>query len=211
VLRTHGTAERFFRTLADPRDRDVGPLIERASIRLEEVDYRPILGRRTLPAASPVRFLFPRPSAGSACKRWNLYLRWMVRKDEIDFGDFEFLSPRHLVIPTDTHVHRIARRLALTRRKTGDWKTAREITDALAAFDPEDPVKYDFALCRLGILEICRRSPRLSLCPECVARPACPIGKRRFPDFGRPAADPSTFAGARPSRRLDNRTTIGSL
>jgi uncharacterized protein (TIGR02757 family) len=199
VLREHGTAGRFFRGLVDSGDRDVGPLIERAAIRLENIDYRSVLGRRSLPPESAVRFLFPRPSGGSACKRWNLYLRWMVRKDDVDFGDFDFLSPRALVMPTDTHVHRVALRLGLTRRKTADWKTAREITDSLAAFDPEDPVKYDFALCRLGILEICRTDPQRSLCPSCVARPACPVGKKISGSRNRAAMD------------LDSRTTIGVL
>ena len=91
------------------------------------------------PEGSPVRFFFPDPAAGSACKRWNLYLRWMVRRDALDFGLWPGIPTDRLVIPTDTHVHRIARRLGLTRRRTADWKAARQITDALARFDPARP------------------------------------------------------------------------
>ena len=82
-------------------------------------------------------------------------------------------------MPTDTHVHRIARRLGLTRRRTADWKTAREITDALARFDAKDPVRFDYALCRIGILDICRPSPSLCRCGDCPVQPACPLGRRR--------------------------------
>jgi len=103
----------------------------------------------------------------------------MVRRDEIDFGIWDGIPKRALIVPTDTHIHRVSRRLGLTRRKTADWKTAVEITRRLARLDPEDPVKFDFALCRLGILEICRTTPRLSECQDCIARPVCPVGQQR--------------------------------
>ena len=130
-----------------------------------------------------MRFFFPDPASGSACKRWNLYLRWMVRRDALDFGLWTGHPDDRLVIPTDTHIHRIARRLGLTRRRSADWKTAREITDALARFDPADPVRFDYALCRIGILghlpaAACRQPLRR------VRRPGgCPAGR------GRRAAD----------------------
>ena len=169
ILREEGSVGRFFadRYRGEP---DIGPMLARVSSDL--------LSRVSSPNV-PMRFLLPSPSDGSACKRWNLYLRWMVRKDEIDFGIWNAIPCRALIVPTDTHIHRVSRRLRLTRRKTADWKTAVEITRRLARLDPEDPVKYDFALCRLGILEICRAEPRLSDCPECVARPVCPVGSRR--------------------------------
>jgi hypothetical protein len=158
----------------------VGPLLSRVVVRLLAFDYRPAIGRRTLPRDSPVRFFFPDPASGSACKRWNLYLRWMVRKDALDFGLWPGIPASRLVIPTDTHVHRVARRLGLTRRKAADWKTAREITDRLARFDPEDPVRYDYALCRIGEEGICRPELALSRCGECPLGPACPTGRRRL-------------------------------
>lgn len=129
---------------------------------------------------TPLRFLFPSPYAGSACKRWNLYLRWMIRSDAVDFGIWKSIPASALIVPTDTHVHRVARRIGLTRRRSADWTAAEEITRRLAALDRDDPVKYDFALCRLGILEICRTHPRLSDCPTCPAREICPTGRRRI-------------------------------
>jgi uncharacterized protein (TIGR02757 family) len=120
-----GSLRRFFEREGRAEDRDVGPLISRAVARIESFDYRPVLGSRRLPERSPVRFFFPDPAAGSACKRWNLYLRWMVRRDAVDFGLWPGIARDRLVVPTDTHVHRIARRLGLTRRKSADWKAAR--------------------------------------------------------------------------------------
>lgn len=169
VIRSEGSVKNFFETRYRGES-DTGPLLDRVCADL--------LGR--VPAANAaLRFLFPSPSGGSACKRWNLYLRWMVRRDAIDFGIWDGIPPRALVVPTDTHVHRVSRRLGLTRRKTADWTTAVEITRRLARLDANDPVKFDFAICRLGILEICRAKPRLSECPECIARPVCPVGRRR--------------------------------
>jgi uncharacterized protein (TIGR02757 family) len=175
-----GSVRAFFEREQRAEDDDVAGLLSRAVDRILLLDWRPVLGRRTLPEDSPIRFFFPSPASGSACKRWNLYLRWMVRKDEMDFGLWRAIPTRRLVIPTDTHVHRVARRLGLTRRKAADWKTAREITDRLARFDPEDPVRYDYALCELGTVGICRPSLAASLCSECALSAACPAGRKRI-------------------------------
>lgn len=175
-----GSVRGFFEREYRPEERDVGPLLSRVVARILAFDYRPAIGRRTLPRDSPVRFFFPDPASGSACKRWNLYLRWMVRKDALDFGLWPGISASRLVIPTDTHVHRVARRLGLTRRRAADWKTAREITDRLARFDPHDPVRYDYALCRIGEDGICRPELTLSRCRECPLGSACPTGRRRL-------------------------------
>ncbi|HEU5249978.1 MAG TPA: TIGR02757 family protein [Thermoanaerobaculia bacterium] len=175
-----GSVRAFFEREQRAEDADVAGLLSRAVGRILALDWRPVLGRRTLPEDSPIRFFFPSPASGSACKRWNLYLRWMVRKDEMDFGLWRTIPTSRLVIPTDTHVHRVARRLGLTRRKAADWKTAREITDRLARFDPEDPVRYDYALCELGTVGICRPSLAASLCSECALSGACPAGRRRI-------------------------------
>jgi uncharacterized protein (TIGR02757 family) len=174
-----GSVREFFEREHRGEDGDVGGLLSRAVDRILAFDWRSVTGRRSLPADSPVRFFFPNPSSGSACKRWNLYLRWMVRKDAMDFGLWRAIPTSRLVIPTDTHVHRVARRLGLTRRRTADWKTAREITDRLARFDPHDPVRYDYALCELGTIGICRPSLAASLCAECPLCEACPAGRRR--------------------------------
>lgn len=177
--RQEGSVGAFFRSAWREEDPDVAGLLSRAVARLTAIDYRPALGRRELPEGSPARFFFPDPREGSACKRWNLYLRWMVRRDALDFGLWPWLPTDRLVIPTDTHIHLVARRLALTRRRTPDWATAREITDSLKRFDPADPVRFDYALCRVGILGICHPKPGLSRCGECAAAEACGLGRRR--------------------------------
>jgi uncharacterized protein (TIGR02757 family) len=174
-----GSVRAFFEREYRPGERDVAGLLSRVVKRIAVLDWRPVFGRRSLPQDSPVRFFFPDPASGSACKRWNLFLRWMVRKDALDFGLWPGIPTSRLVIPTDTHVHRVARRLGLTRRKSADWKTAREITDRLARFDPEDPVRYDYALCEIGAAGICRPALTASRCFECPLAEACPAGRRR--------------------------------
>jgi uncharacterized protein (TIGR02757 family) len=103
-------------------------------------------------------YLFPMPETGSACKRLNMYLRWMVRPDDgIDLGIWKNVETSKLVIPVDTHVAAIARRLSLTVRKTADWRMAEEITESLKIISPSDPVKYDFSLCRCGMVQFRRK------------------------------------------------------
>lgn len=95
------------------------------------------------------------PARKSACKRLNMFLRWMVRQDDkgVDFGLWKKISPSHLICPCDLHVDRVARKLGLIHRKQTDWQTAEELTAALREMDPHDPVKYDFALFGLGVVE----------------------------------------------------------
>ncbi len=95
------------------------------------------------------------PARNSSCKRLNMFLRWMVRKDErgVDFGLWQRIRPAQLMMPLDVHVERVGRRLGLIERKQRDWKTVVELTENLRAFDSEDPVKYDFALFGMGVLE----------------------------------------------------------
>jgi len=96
-------------------------------------------------------YLIPDAGKNSACKRLNLYLRWMVREDEIDTGCWKEVGKEKLIIPVDTHVYRVSRKLGLLERKSCDMKFSLELTEALKKFDPYDPVKYDFALCHIGI------------------------------------------------------------
>lgn len=95
------------------------------------------------------------PTKKSTCKRINMFLRWMVRKDDcgVDFGIWNKIKPSQLCIPFDVHVERVARSLGLIQRKQKDWKTVLELTDALKKYDKEDPIKYDYALFGMGILE----------------------------------------------------------
>jgi uncharacterized protein (TIGR02757 family) len=104
-----------------------------------------------------------------------MYLRWMVRPgDGIDLGIWRTISPGKLVIPVDAHIQRICRLLGFTSRKQADWKMAQEITAQLRRFDPDDPVKYDFSICHLGISEGCggKGSP---LCSDCMLAGYCLI------------------------------------
>ncbi|MDP2362150.1 MAG: TIGR02757 family protein, partial [Ignavibacteria bacterium] len=101
-----------------------------------------------------IKFMFPLPEKGSACKRMNLFLRWMVRKDELDFGLWNEIPANKLVIPVDTHIARISRSLNLTKSNIADWKMAEEITQNLKKFDAVDPIKYDFAICHIGIRKL---------------------------------------------------------
>jgi len=97
----------------------------------------------------------PNPTRKSACKRINMFLRWMVRKDNqgVDFGIWETIKPDQLICPCDLHVDRVGRKLGLIKRKQTDWQTAIELTENLKRLDPNDPVKYDFALFGLGVEE----------------------------------------------------------
>lgn len=103
------------------------------------------------PDSRPRNFLLPLPEDGSACKRLHMYLRWMVRRDAVDPGTWEGVCARHLLAPLDTHMFRIAELLGFTTRAHACLKAVREITAAFARIAPEDPVRYDFALTRLGI------------------------------------------------------------
>jgi uncharacterized protein (TIGR02757 family) len=93
------------------------------------------------------------PARKSACKRINMFLRWMVRKDDqgVDFGIWDKIQPSQLVCPCDVHVERVARKLNLLERKQMNWQTALELTKNLKKFNAQDPVKYDFALFGLGV------------------------------------------------------------
>lgn len=121
------------------------------------------------------RYFLAAPSRGSACKRWNMYLRWMLRspREGIDLGLWSCAPPRALVIPLDTHVGRIARFVGLTRRRDDSWRTAEDITAALRRLDPLDPVRFDFAIAHLGISRACRGRRDPGICPSCPLDPIC--------------------------------------
>ena len=165
AIREHGTLGELFRICYDDDDRDIGPSLTRF--------VEALIGSRRTKALD---YLLTSPANGSACKRMNLFLRWMVRRTSPDLGIWDFVDPAKLVMPVDTHVHRIATFLGLNGRKTADWKAARELTDRLAKFDRADPVRYDFAICRLGILDLCSRKRRKANCDVCLLRDVC-----RFP------------------------------
>jgi uncharacterized protein (TIGR02757 family) len=118
--------------------------------------------------------LLPDPDLAGACKRWNLYLRWMVRgPDEVDLGAWRGVPPSALVVPLDTHVARIARYLGLTDRADMSWRTAAEITANLRRLDPADPVRFDFALCHLGMSGACPPRRDVARCAACALVERC--------------------------------------
>ncbi len=153
MLDRRGSIERFFADGAGVDEGRVDDALESFCARVLRLDMRAAYGR--VPRAPGVRYFFPRPSGGSACKRLNLFLRWMVRRDAIDPGGWSCLAPAALVVPLDTHVIRVGRCLRLTRYRSPGWRMAAEITASLRALDAEDPVKYDFALCHLGMIGAC--------------------------------------------------------
>jgi uncharacterized protein (TIGR02757 family) len=153
MLRESGSIEGFFSAGDEPAQPDVASALNSFSQRALETDLRPAYGRKR--PRLGVCYFFPRPAAGSACKRLNLFLRWMVRRDAIDLGVWTTVSPARLVVPLDTHVIRLGRCLKLTRYASPGWKMAADITAALRAIDPDDPVRYDFSLCHVGMMNAC--------------------------------------------------------
>ncbi|WP_337288482.1 TIGR02757 family protein [Candidatus Methylomirabilis sp.] len=154
AIAAEGSLQAFFLDGYDPAREDIESALASFVERILSLDVSAFYPSGILPARAGVRFFFPSPAQGSACKRLNLFLRWMVRRgDAIDFGIWTEVSPAKLIVPLDTHVARIARQLGLTRIKQPNWRMAKEVTRRLRAFDHEDPVKYDFALCRLGVLK----------------------------------------------------------
>ena len=134
-------------------DDDVGPALDSFASRALRLDVRRAYGR--VPRRAGVCYFFPRPSAGSACKRQNLFLRWMVRSDEVDLGVWKRVPPSKLIVPLDTHVIRLGRCLKLTRYISPGWKMAADITASLRRLDPVDPVRFDFSLCHVGMMNAC--------------------------------------------------------
>ena len=153
MIASAGSIEAFFVRGDDGASPDVQGALDGFSTRALSLDLRAAYGR--LPRRPGVCYFFPRPSAGSACKRLNLFLRWMVRKDALDLGVWSRIPPARLVVPLDTHVIRVGRCLKLTTYTSPGWRMARDITASLRRLDPDDPVKYDFAMCHLGMMNAC--------------------------------------------------------
>lgn len=127
-----------------------------------------------------LRAWFARPAAGSACKRWCMAMRWLVRPahEGVDLHLWRSFSPADLVLPLDVHTLRISRWLGLTGRRDGSWRTAEEVTAALRSIDPEDPVRFDFALAHLGISGLCRGYRHPDACPQCPLERCCEAPSR---------------------------------
>jgi uncharacterized protein (TIGR02757 family) len=171
LITRYGSIEASVRSHAASRPGDLAAALDEWSAEVRRIDLSAVYGRRPSKQAG-VWYFFARPSTGSACKRLNLFLRWMVRTDGIDPGGWTSLQPADLLVPLDTHTIRVGRCLGLTRRASPGWRMAAEITSGLRAIDPEDPVRYDFALCHLGMMGGCGWGRRRGNA-DCPLRPLC--------------------------------------
>jgi uncharacterized protein (TIGR02757 family) len=145
VYAEHGGLEGIFSAALTPESPDVGPGIVHARSVITGVPDFPDRTHKHV----------ANPATGSSAKRINMYLRWMVRRDEqgVDFGLWRGIAPHQLICPLDVHTGNVARKLGLLQRQQNDWKAALELTQGLRAFCPEDPVRYDFSLFGLGVYD----------------------------------------------------------
>lgn len=133
-------------------------------------------GRLRDEMARGFRYLITDPTDGSTAKRMHLFTRWMVRgPDAIDLGIWSEVPASALVMPLDTHTSRICRYLGLTSRRSNDLKTALEVTEGLRMLDPDDPLRFDFAICHLGMSKACVHTWSDDHCPTCPIEPVCRI------------------------------------
>jgi uncharacterized protein (TIGR02757 family) len=176
LLDRHGSLRKAFLAGYEDGEADVHPSLARFAGAILRQDFRPV-GMRRL--SRGLRHLFPDPAAGGACKRWHLFLRWMVRREPPDFGDWPEVSPAKLVIPLDTHVANMAHAIRLTRLRTRTGRMAADVTATLRRLDPADPVKYDFALCHTRMRGDCLDRRDARVCPACRLRPVCRHWERR--------------------------------
>jgi uncharacterized protein (TIGR02757 family) len=159
VLSKSGNIESYFLRGYNEQDRDITSALSRFVHALRGNHSKKHHGR----VRRGLEYLLTDPSHGSACKRLNLFLRWMVRRDEVDPGLWMSIDKAKLIVPIDTHMARLCKILGFYDGKAVSRMTAVKITESFAQIEPSDPVKYDFALSRIGILEDCNGRPR----PEC--------------------------------------------
>ena len=170
MLDSHGSIEAFFSDGADPEAETVERALDAFSRRACALDQRAVYGAASRKPG--VAYFFARPSSGGACKRLNLFLRWMVRRDGVDLGVWTRVRPAQLIVPLDTHVIRLGRCLRLTRYASPGWRMAADITASLRALDPADPVRYDFSLCHIGMMNACGYG-RAAGDAQCPLRGSC--------------------------------------
>lgn len=171
LLARYGTLEKCFLSGDADGHGPIGPALDRFARAFLESDVRACFPRKRL--SRGYRHLFPRPTAGGPCKRFHLFLRWMVRREPPDFGLWTSVAPARLLMPVDTHVENMSRAIGLTRRRSRTWRMAEEITARLAEIDPTDPVKFDFALCHKRMSGDCRDRRDRVVCAPCGLRTVC--------------------------------------
>lgn len=150
VIIKYGSLKNLFLAGYNNEDKNIIPALTYFSKVINSYIPSP-LGREGRGLKSFSHYMVSNPAGGSASKRMNLFLRWMVRKDEIDPGLWDDIPASKLIIPVDTHIARVSKKLNLVKRKSVDIKFAIELTETLKRFDAGDPVKYDFSLCHMGI------------------------------------------------------------
>ena len=154
VLNQYGSIEKFFIQGFNRGDINIVPALSKFCNSLLEMYSAENNGK----TSRGIKYLLASPAKGSACKRLNLFLRWMVRDDSVDTGLWKLIDKTRLVVPIDVHMGRLCKILGFYNQKAVSLKTAVQITQGFAEIDPADPVKYDFALSRIGIVENCNGS-----------------------------------------------------
>ena len=153
IVDRSGSIEHFFSEGLSPDAIDIGAALESFSTRALALDVAAVYGRRK--PKPGVAYFFSRPSSGGACKRLNLFLRWVVRRDRVDLGLWTRVRPAQLIVPLDTHIIRVGQCLRLTKLKSPGWRMAADITASLRSLDPTDPIRFDFSICHLGMMNAC--------------------------------------------------------
>lgn len=168
VLKRYGSIQRFFVEGYNPNDKNIIPALTRFCDSLYAIYSKQHSGK----VSRGLKFLLAGPAGGSACKRLNLFLRWMVRKDDVDLGLWKSIDKAKLIVPVDVHIGRLCRILGMYTHRTISLASAIEITESFAQIEPADPVKYDFALSRIGIIEGCNGKYNLR-CEGCEILDFC--------------------------------------
>ncbi|MBN2183066.1 MAG: TIGR02757 family protein [Sedimentisphaerales bacterium] len=162
VLEQYGSIENYFISGYSKSDKNIIPAL---TIFCDSLSNR-YAAKHNGHISNGLKYLLASPSRGSASKRLNLFLRWMVRDDQVDAGVWKSVDKAKLIVPVDVHMGRLCRIIGFHNNKTTTLKTAVKITENFAEMEPADPVKYDFALSRIGIVENCtgRYSPACEIC-----------------------------------------------
>lgn len=175
VLKRHGSIQKFFVEGYNPNDKNIIPALTKFCDSLWAMYSKEHNGQ----ISSGLKFLLAGPAGGSACKRLNLFLRWMVRKDDVDLGLWKSVDKAKLIVPVDVHIGRLCRILGFYNHKTISLASAIKITESFATVEPADPVKFDFALSRIGITEGCNGKYNLR-CEGCEIFALCHEGTKKL-------------------------------
>ena len=176
IIERYGSIQEAICSKFTLKDASVASALDKFAAEALTIGYEQFYSPQELKARRGVRYFFPKVSEGSACKRLNLYMRWMVRPyDGVDCGVWDRIAPSSLIIPLDTHISRISQYIGLTDMRNPSWKMAEDITSSLRKLCAPDPLRYDFALCHLGIAGDCPRRQDYSKCRRCPIQPICKL------------------------------------